>query len=739
MTAQFARRALSVSLLALGIAAGTPRIATAQAPEFTLENVLTRGREFEPQLPVAAWITGTESFSVVQTDESGETVVRYPIDGSLHEEMFDLAALEVAVGVDEGSLTSLPSISWLGPETVRFEHDDAVWHWNLAAADAIRVLPLPADARARAIGGPDARAAFVVDDDLWIVTRGEDGRHRVTWDGAAQDIVYGGAAHRAEFGIRTGLWWDPTGRRLAFSREDMRAIAPYPYAEFDAFPPAPRHGRYPMAGSDHSRVTIGVWDSADRSLRWLEHDPDADVYWTNVTFSPDGSRVFVALVSRGQDHAELVEFDAVSGKRTRSLFSESDPEWVEPEMGPIFVPPRSDAEPDGRFLWFSPRDGSRNLYEYAADGSLIRQLTTARFDLRAFGGFTGDGAGCYVTGSGDHPLQMHLWRVDLADGAMTQVTQGDGQHGALVSDSDHVLDHAESASNPGTLTLIPRHGERRVVSRATDPLADRDTGSGEFFTIEADDGQELHGYVLRPPGFDPSQKYPLLHYVYGGPHSQLVRDVHGHGANLWLRWMASQGYVVSCLDNRGTDNRGIEFAQCVHRRLGVLEVADQLAAVRHLIGLGFIDPARVGVHGWSYGGYMTLRLMLMAPSTFAAGVSGAPVTDWAHYETGYTERYMDTPAENPTGFEASSVLPLVGALEGRLLLVTPTNDETVMTSHSMAFLRRCVETGTLVDHMAYPMQVHGLRGQHRTHFYRLMTRHFAEHLAPRTHGSGGQR
>ncbi|MCA8942567.1 MAG: DPP IV N-terminal domain-containing protein [Planctomycetes bacterium] len=692
------------------------------AQEFTLDNVLTNPLAFVPRLPTVMWMTGERAFTRIDRGEERDEVVRVNLDDNPSEVLFTSQDLHTAFDHEATDAKHLPPFSWVDKTTIRVELPDGVYHWDLAKAQPHKTLAFVEGATASAIAPGDRHAAFVKDDDLWIRKPSGD-LHRVTWDGKDGDIVYGGAAHRAEFGITDGLWWDPTGRWLAFSREDMRPIAIYPYVDYDTQPASRKHGRYPMAGRADSQVTIGVYDRENDRLVYLAHDDDADLYWTNVTFAPDGREVFVALVNRGQNQMQLVAFDTATGDRKHTLFEESDAEWVEPEHGPIFLP-----NDDTRFLWFSPRDGYENLWVYDRTGKLERQLTKARFDLASFGGFTADGAHCYVTGSGDDPLQMHLWRVELASGAMTQLTQGRGRQACLVSDHDDLLVRSTSAENPGTLTLVPHDGDARELAKAEDPLAKIDTGSHEFFTVTADDGETvLHAALLKPPGFDPNHKYPLIHYVYGGPHSQLVTDTPGCGFNLWLRYMASRGYLVSCVDNRGTDNRGIEFEQSIHRHLPMHEVSDNATVIRHLIDRGFVDPTRIGVHGWSYGGYMTLNLMLRT-DLFAAGVAGAPVTDWSRYETGYTERYMDTPQENPEGYTAASTLPLVSKLHGRLLLISPSDDHTVMPSHSIAFLDHCIDEGVLIDHMVYPMQQHGLRGKDRAHFYRLMTRHFEEQL-----------
>ena len=339
-----------------------------------------------------------------------------------------------------------------------------------------------------------------------------------------------------------------------------------------------------------------------------------------------------------------------------------------------------------------------------------------------------------VMASDTNPREMHLWTASLADDDMARITTARGWHQCSPSSNGElVLDRHSNLEHPGTLAVVStRDGSSWTLAEATDPSAGYQLGDSEFFVVEAADGTPLHGLLLTPPGAAAAEErqYPALQYVYGGPHSQLVRDTWLGGANPWLHYLCSRGFVVLVLDNRGTDNRGIDFSQAIFRRFSALEVEDQVRGLDEVTSLPFVDPDRVGVHGWSFGGYMTLSLMLAHPDRYACGISGAPVTDWAQYETGYTERYMDTPAQNPDGYRSSSVLPRADQLDGRLLLVHGTDDKTVMFSHSMRFLRACIDAGELIDFMAYPMQKHGLRGRDRTHLYRTMTRFLTERLRP---------
>ncbi|MEM7203889.1 MAG: DPP IV N-terminal domain-containing protein [Planctomycetota bacterium] len=707
------------------------------APQERLElaQILDKTAAPRPKLPAVQWVARSDQLSRAHGDGDARTVATRGIDEVTWRPRFTVPELRAALEVGGAELTNdeqAVAWQWRDDHAVRIDRGDGVWHWRVGEAAATRVLTAPKNTTTSALAPDDQTGAFVADHDLWIARA--DGRtKRVTWDGDT-DLVYGGAAHRAEFGIDRGLWWDATGRRLAFSREDQRPNQPYPYADLTADAPTAVAGRYPMAGQPHARVSIGIWDGRDDSMRYLAHDPDVDQYWTNVTFGPDGSKIYVTLVTRGQDHCELVRFDAATGAREATLLREHDAEWIEPESGPRFVPRADGATATAPFLWFSSRDGYRHLYLHDADGTRRRQVTDGNFDVRellAFEG-TGDAARALVTASGPNPLEMHCWSVPLsADGTMTRLTAGRGWHEPAVSgDGRWLLDRHSSLVLPGALDLIEtRGGQSLRLATAEDPLAKFRVGERRLFRTKASDGTPLHGLLFLPPEPVPAQRYPVLQYVYGGPHSQLVRDAWLGSARLWLPFMASRGYVVLVLDNRGTANRGVEFGQAVFRRLGTLEVEDQLRGLDHVLReVPYADPSRVGVHGWSYGGFMTLSLMTRSNGRYTCGVSGAPVTDWAQYETGYTERYMDTPLENPEGFARASVVARAKDLAGRLLLVHGTDDKTVMLSHSIRFLDACVDADKLVQFMAYPMQQHGLRGQDRAHFYRLMTRFFDEQL-----------
>lgn len=720
--AVFRRVAVLAALLLL------PSFVSAQAvTQLTLETVLKRGASLLAPLPQVLWLPGGHDATVIVTADDGNQTLHRLADGKLADEVL-LAAADVqkALGEEIAGPARFPAMSWVDATTLRCELDHRVARWTLGAERATDVLTWVDDendaAAASAIAPGDLHVAYLRHHQLWLAAA--DGRVRqLTFDGSP-DIVYGGAAHRAEFGITGGLFWSADGRFLAFYREDQRPIAPYPYQDLDQVPTAPVHGRYPMAGRVHSKVQVGVCDTRDFAVRWLEHDDDADVYWTNVTFGP-GDSVCVALVNRGQDHAQLVRFDARTGKRLQVLVDENDPEWVEPEHGPTFLP-------DGRFLWWSARDGYRHLWLCAADGSVVRQVTKGAFDVQRLLGLAADGKTVWFEASGEDPRQCHLFAASVDRDEVRQLTHERGtHHGELSPDQAWAsATWSNLETRPSARLLDLQTGAVVPLPTPTDPLRAFALPTQRLFQVKGENDTLLYGHLSLPPDLKEGQRCPVLLYVYGGPHAQLVTDQWLGGRALWLQALAAEGYVVCSLDNRGTPNRGVDFEQAIHRRLGTPEVQDQLCAIDWLTQQPFVDAARIGVHGWSYGGYLTLRLLLLAPKRFACGISGAPVTDWAMYETGYGERYMDTPLENAQGYLGASCLPLADQLATPLLLVHGTDDRTVMWSHSLAFVDRCIELGRPLRYFPYPMQQHGLVGRDRVYFLRQLHTFLAEHLHP---------
>ncbi len=700
----------------------------------TLATVLARGAALAVPLPRVVWMPNGHTATLVVANGAGEEALHRFADGKVGDAIVDAKTLLTSIDAPPKGPARFPPLRWIDDTTLRVESGSRVFHWRVgapAAAPAPDDKNPPPDGRTPVLQWPevdtgddadaspllavapdDRHAAAVHTRQLWL--HGRDGRSRqLTFDGS-DDVRYGTAAHRAEFGIDRGLFWSTNGRFLCFSREDQRPIAEYPYQDERTAPPHAVHGRYPMAGSPHARVRLGVCDTEDYSVQWLEGDADADVYWTNVTFLDDGT-LAVALVNRGQDHMDLVRFDCSTGRRVGTLLQEHDAEWVEPEHGPTFLP-------DGTFLWSSPRNGNHHLWRFGKDGAVLAQVTKGAFDVQRVRGLTPDGKHVWFEASGEDPRQLHLLVAAIDGSEVRQLTRERGTHRAdIAPDGTFAAVVWSNLETPPTARLLDlASGAVTPLPQPADPLAKFALPTQRLFQIKAEDDTVLYGHVALPPDLADGQKCPVLLYVYGGPHEQLVTDQWLAGAPLWLQTFAAEGYAVCRLDNRGTPHRGIAFEQAVHRRLGVLEVNDQLGAVEWLKQQPWVDAERIAVHGWSFGGYMTLRLLLAAPTTFACGVSGAPVTDWRLYETGYTERYMDMPAENDAGYTVSSCLPFAERLARPLLLVHGTDDRTVVWAHSLQFVDRCVAAGKTLDYFPYPGQRHRLVGKARPHFLTTM-------------------
>jgi dipeptidyl aminopeptidase/acylaminoacyl peptidase len=611
---------------------------------------------------------------------------------------------------------------------VALQYDRHQLTWNLNPPELDSVFTFPEGASEITSASPKGPFAFVKDFDVYVLSGEKETPTRVTF-GGNKDLTHGVSVSRVEFGITNGLWWSADGGRLAFYREDFRPIEEYPFVNSVVRPAQLVASRYPMAGRAGSIVSVGVFDLHQGTVAWLETDQTKDEYLTNVAFAPDGKRVVVAHVNRLQNQMDLISYDALTGRRQKVLFTENDEEWIEPESPPLFLPNAS-----GEFLWFSYRNGFRNLHLYSAEGTWLRAVTSHKFDVSEFLGFSPEGKSFLYSATGERPIDRHGYRGFVSGIAHTVLTKEQGHHSLNVSPShEYFVDEHTSLSVPLSLELRSAdNGELvRKILDAPNPLANVEMGEEHLFTVKNREGADLYVYMVVPPHREPGKKYPVLQYVYGGPHSQLVTDrwLAGGGRwNLWCHYMATRGYVVFFADGRGTQHRGIEWQQAIHRHMGTKEIEDQVSVLTHVLSEPFADAARVGVTGWSYGGFMTLPLMTREGQRYQGGVAGAPVTDWSYYETRYGERYMDLPGENEEGYEIANPANHVDGLVGRLLVVHGTADDTVVPQNSLAFLRKCIDKGKEVESMVYPGQKHGLTGKDFEHFLRKMTNFFDRYV-----------
>ena len=557
--------------------------------------------------------------------------------------------------------------------------------------------------------------AFTVENNLLVNYKGEV--KNVT-NNKDKNIVSGQAIHRFEFGISKGTFWSPSGKSLAFSQKDETNVANYPLLDINVTPGKLNSIKYPMAGQKSEHCRIGVYNLETEKVVYLKTGEPLDHFLTNTTWGPEEKYIYLAEVNREQNHMWLNQYDAVSGRKIKTLFEEKNDKWVEPEHGLYFLPNNSE-----EFLWLSERGGFMNIYHYNTSGELLSQLTDVKWVIDDVLGFDKKAENVIFEGTGEDPRELHAFNLNLKTKNITNLTSDRGVHHVKYNNViNSIIDSYSNLSTPKEIsikTIGKKSNEIFQLFSATNPLEKFKTGKTEMLSLKSKSGETLYGRMIKPSNFDQNRKYPVLVYVYGGPHAQLVNNEWLGGASLWMHWMAEQGYLIFTLDGRGSKHRGFKFESGIHRQLGTLEIEDQLTGVDYLKSLPYTDSNRFAVHGWSFGGFMTTSLMLREPGTFTTGVAGGPVIDWKWYEIMYGERYMDMPKENIEGYEKASLLNYVNNLEGDLLMIHGTSDDVVVMQHNLAFVQECVSEGVQVDFFPYPMHSHNVRGKDRVH---LMTK-----------------
>ena len=548
---------------------------------------------------------------------------------------------------------------------------------------------------------------------------------RVTADGCRQ-IVYGEAVHRNEFGIETGIFPSPDKTAFAFYRMDQSMVTDYPQVNTFTRIASCEPDAYPMAGMKSHKVTVGVYDIAAGTTVWLDLGDVTDRYFTNITWSPDGKTIYLFELNRDQTDTSLDVYSAETGKKLRTLYTEHSDKYVEPLHPVSFLPWDSD-----KFLLWSDRDGFRHLYLMDTRGRMLKQVTKGPFVVRDLVGFCPKTKSVIIATNELNPLQSNLFSVRISDCRRTLLDNGIGLHsGKLSADGTMLLDTYSAPDVPRAYDIINTVSRKRTEHfRSPDPWAGYAVPAYRTGTLKAADGvTDLYYRMVLPPDFDASKRYPAVVYVYGGPHAHLV-DASWHWASRsWETYMAQKGYVVFVLDSRGSEHRGRDFEQATFRNLGVCEMEDQMCGVDFLKSLSYIDSSRLGVHGWSFGGFMTISLMTTYPDVFKVGVAGGPVIDWKWYEVMYGERYMDTPEQNPDGYARTSLLAKAGNLKGRLQIIIGMNDPTVVPQHALQFLDACIKSGTQPDFFVYPGEGHNMRGHASVHLHERITRYFEDYL-----------
>ena len=699
----------------------------AQQKPLTIEDAVMKQRnKLAPSRMVQLqWIPASSGFSYVTGGSGSDILISGRVSDTVTREIINLAAInERLKSAGSDTLRVFPQVKWSDTSSFTFSSGKNIWSFNqndrnLTLRDSITV-PDTAELREE---GPGGITAYVVANNIWIEQNHI--RKPITTDGR-YELVYGKSVHREEFGINKGLFWSPKGRHLAFYRMDQSMVTDYPLVDFSSRPAADRKIKYPFSGNKSHEVAIGVYDLSRDTIVYLKTGAPAEQYLTNVSWDPAGKHLYVAVVNRAQNHMWLKKYNAATGEFVKTLFEETDSSYTEPQHPLEFV-----KGSEKLFIWQSRRDGWNHLYLYDVEGNLIRQLTKGAWEVTSFSGFDPKGRRAFFHATANNGLDREFFSVELSTVRLTRLTTGSGTHSCVLNDDcTFFIDNFSNLTTPRITSICSTSGKAvRDLLVSPDPLKEYATGKTRLFQITAADGvTPLWCRMILPHDFDSSRKYPVIVYVYGGPHAQMITNSWLGGADLWFHHLATNGYIVFTVDNRGSANRGKVFEQVIHRQAGEQEIMDQLKGVDYLKSLPYVDADRIGVNGWSYGGFMATSLMTRHPGVFRAAVAGGPVIDWTAYEVMYTERYMDTPLENPDGYKRNNLLNHVENLKGRLLLIHGTDDDVVVWQHSIMYVKQAVSKGALVDYMVYPGHPHNVSGKDRVHLNRTITRYFDDFL-----------
>ena len=566
---------------------------------------------------------------------------------------------------------------------------------------------------------------FIRDHNIFYQTSVGSEPVQITTDGNRQ-LTYGESVHRNEFGIEGGLFLSPDKQAVAFYRMDQSMVTDYPQVNTFNRVATYEPDSYPMAGMKSHKVTVGIYTFSTGKTVWLDFGDVTDRYFTNICWSPDSKEIYLFEVNRDQTDSSLDVYDSATGKKLRTLYTEHDDKYTEPQNPVMFLPWDSK-----KFLMFSQKSGYMHLYLMTTEGKMLKQLTDGNFVVQEVLGFCEKTKSVIIATNEIHPLQRNLYSVDIKKGTRTLLDNGRGYHyGILSDDGEKMIDSYSTPEEPRVYDIIDVvKKKRKEFFRSEDPWKGYAVPTFKSGSIKSADGvTDLYYRMVLPPDFDEKKKYPTVVYVYGGPHARNVQAQWHWASRSWETYMAQKGYILFILDNRGSSERGKEFEQVTFRHLGVEEMKDQMCGVDFLKSLPYVDADRMGVHGWSYGGFMTISLMANYPDVFKVGVAGGPVIDWKWYEVMYGERYMDTPEQNPEGYQETSLINKAGNIKGRLQVIIGMNDPTCVPQHTLQFLDACVKAGTQPDCFFYPGEGHNMVGHASVHLHERITRYFDDFL-----------
>lgn len=695
--------------------------ATAQEKQLSLEDLIPGGKtvnKFTPQTDYSVKWKG-DDLVLYNQDSMWITDTKNPDQKQL---FFTKADLQTLIGNDRVTFNQVSFIPmddvYYGKVTVPSQ----ILYLDMEQKEILSSFPTETNYRNITFCPATQAHAFTIGNHLFFHSK-QTQVVAVTQDTNA-DISYGQAVHRNEFGISNGIFWSPKGNYLAFYRMDESMVTDYPLVDISARIATLKNIKYPMAGMTSHEVTVGVYNLQSGKTIYLKTGEPKDHYLTNISWDPSENYIYIAELNREQNHMKLNKYSVETGEKILTLFEEKSDKYVEPQNPLLFL--KNNPE---QFIWQTRRDGYNHMYLYTTSGELLQQLSSGTWEVDRIIGL--DHHYVYYASNEQNPIEFQIYKIHLQTKKKTQLSFTPGVHHPAISASGkYIIDTYSNQTTPKNIDLIETaKGNSKRLQTAKDPYTEYRLPEIILGSIKAaDQSTDLYYRLIKPTDFDPQKKYPVIVYVYGGPHSQMVLNNWLGSVRGWEIYMAQKGYVLFCLDNRGTSNRGLAFENITHRQLGITETADQMEGIRFLESLPYVDAQRIGVHGWSYGGFMTTNLMLRHPDKVKVGVAGGPVIDWKYYEVMYGERYMDSPQENPAGYDQSNMNRLAGNLKGRFLLIHGDEDPVVVLQHSLSFLNACIDAETYPDYFIYPGEQHNMAGRDRIHLHEKITRYFEDYL-----------
>lgn len=672
------------------------------------------------------WVKNSDAYSFVDVKNGEDVLVLGTAGNASLKDGVTLTQLNAALTeILQKTVKAFPAIQWKSDKQFSFELEKKILAYDLStkklSIEGSRNLEEGAESMD--VANKSNYVAYTINNNLFVY----DGKNNlIVTNDANENIVNGKSVHRDEFGITKGTFWSPNGNLLAFYRMDQTMVTDYPIIDWTSRPAKNVNIKYPMAGDKSHEVTVGIYNVSTGKTVFINTGEPKEQYLTNIAWSTDEQYIYIAVLNRDQNHLKLNKYSVASGLIEKTLFEETNDKYVHPMHPMVFLPNSK----TGQFVWQSERDGYNHLYLYNGDGTLVKQLTKGNWIVTDFAGFDPKGTKAFYTSTTESGITRNFYSVELKSGKTTRITKGEGTHtSTLSSNGNYILDNFQSTETPRNIYVNSTNGKTsRLIYQAANPLEIYKLGTMSLFTLKSENGDDLYCRLFKPVDFDESKKYPVIVYLYNGPGVQLINNTWNGQGDLWFQYMAERGYVVFTMDGRGSTNRGLAFEQASFRHLGTVEMKDQMLGVDYLKAQKYVDANRMGLFGWSYGGFMTTSIMTRYPDVFKVAVAGGPVIDWSYYEVMYTERYMDTPQDNPEGYKESRTINYVDNLKGKLLMIHGAQDPVVVWEQSLQFIKACVDRKKQIDYFVYPGHEHNVIGKDREHLYQKVTDYFMQNL-----------